>query len=220
MTADDVDVSELPHEVQERLPIAVERAHRKARTVQPNRDAEQLVRAAQKASTASQRVLWLQRAASAWAKPIEKVAACRKGCAHCCHISVTISAVEAAAIGRHVGVKPAQPDKAVHLQCLLQDMQQAISEVQTISARTEPSPCPFLVDDACSIYEARPMACRLLLNLDDDELLCKLITGQAVPVPYANSDQLKTLYLMAQVASPLADIREFFPTAPPSTTRQ
>lgn len=219
MTTDDVDVSELPHDVQERLPIAVERAHRKVRTVQPSREAEQLVRAAQKASTASQRVVWLQRAASAWAKPIEKVAACRKGCAHCCHISVTISGVEAATIGRHVGVKPAQPDKAVHLQSL-QDMQQALSEVQTISARTESSPCPFLVDNACSIYEARPMACRLLLNLDDDELLCKLIPGQAVPVPYANSDQLKTLYLMAQVASPLADIREFFPTAPPSTTRQ
>lgn len=89
-----------------------------------------------------------------------------------------------------------------------------------ISARTEPSPCPFLVNDACSIYEARPMACRLLLNLDDDALLCQSIPGQAVPVPYANSDQLKTLYLMAQVALPLADIRDFFPTAPPSTTRR
>lgn len=219
MTGDDVDVSELPHEVQERLPIAVQRAHRKVRTVQPNREAEQLVRAAQKASTASQRVLWLQRAASAWAKPIEKVAACRKGCAHCCHISVTISAVEAAAIGRHVRVKPTRLDKVVHLQSL-RDMQQALAEVQTISARTERSPCPFLVDDACSIYEARLMACRLLLNLDDDELPCKLIPGQAVPVPYANSDQLKTLYLMAHVASPLTDIREFFPTAPLWTTRQ
>lgn len=219
LTADDVDVSELPREVQERLPVAVERAHRKVRTVQPSREAEQLVKAAQKASTAAQRVIWLQRAASAWAKPIETVAACRKGCAHCCHISVTISAVEAAVIGRHTGVKPAQPDSSVHLQTL-QDMQQALSEIQKISARTEPSPCPFLVNDACSIYEARPMACRLLLNLDDDALLCQLIPGQAVPVPYANSDQLKTIYLMAQVASPLADIRDFFPTAPPSTTRQ
>ncbi len=219
LTADDVDVSELPREVQERLPVAVERAHRKVRTVQPSREAEQLVKAAQKASTAAQRVIWLQRAASAWAKPIETVAACRKGCAHCCHISVTISAVEAAVIGRHAGVKPAQPDSSVHLQTL-QDMQQALSEVQKISARTEPLPCPFLVNDACSIYEARPMACRLLLNLDDDALLCQLIPGQAVPVPYANSDQLKTIYLMAQVASPLADIRDFFPTAPPSTTQQ
>ncbi|CAN7761219.1 YkgJ family cysteine cluster protein [Pseudorhodoferax sp. LjRoot39] len=216
MYAADVDVSLLPDEVRERVPIAVERAHRKLRTVQPNREADQLVRAAQKAATASQRVLWLQRAASAWAKPIEKVAACRKGCAHCCHISVTISAVEAAVIGRHVGVKPAQPENAVKLQ-ELQELQNAFSEVQAISARTEPSPCPFLVDNACSIYEVRPVACRLLLSLDDDELLCRLIPGQAVPVPYANSDQLKTLYLMAQVASPLADIRDFFPTAPSST---
>ncbi|GHD04815.1 hypothetical protein GCM10007320_66120 [Pseudorhodoferax aquiterrae] len=212
MTADDVDVSKLPHDVQERLPIAVERAHHKVRTVQPNREANHLVKAAQKASTASQRVLWLQRAASAWAKPIEKVAACRKGCTHCCHISVTISAVEAAAIGRRVGVKPAQPHKAVHLPSL-RDLKQAVFEVQSISARTESSPCPFLVDDACSIYVVRPVACRLLLNLDDDALLCRLIPGQAVPVPYANSDQFKTLYLMAQAGSALADIRDFFPTA-------
>jgi hypothetical protein len=61
------------------------------------------------------------------------------------------------------------------------------------------------------------MACRLLLNLDDDALLCELIPGQTVPVPYANSEQLKMLYLMANVASPLADIRDFFPTTPPST---
>lgn len=215
----DIDVSTLPDAVRERLPAAMESANHKLRSVQPNRDADQLVRAAQRASTASQRVLWLQRAASAWSKPIEKVAACRKGCAHCCHISVTISAVEAAVIGRQVGVRPAQPRKAVKLQSI-QALQGALAEVQAISARAETTPCPFLVDNACSIYEARPMACRLLLNLDDDALLCRLIPGQAVPVPYANSDQLKALYLMAQAASPLADIRDFFPTAPPSPTRQ
>ncbi|RCW65155.1 hypothetical protein DES41_11379 [Pseudorhodoferax soli] len=55
------------------------------------------------------------------------------------------------------------------------------------------------------------MACRLLLNLDDDDLLCRLVPGQDIPVPYANSGQLKTLYLMAQASTPLADIRDFFP---------
>lgn len=216
MTTDDVDVSTLPFQVRERVPIAIERAHRKIRTVQQSREAEQLLRVAQKASTASQRVIWLQRTAAAWAKPIEKVAACRKGCAHCCHISVTISTTEAAIIGRHVGLKPAQPSKAVNLRSL-ENPQDGLPDVQAISARIEPSPCPFLGNDACSIYEVRPMACRLLLNLDDDALLCELIPGQTVPVPYANSDQLKMLYLMANVASPLADIRDFFPTTPPST---
>lgn len=217
MTADDVDVSALPCNVRERLPVAIERAHRKIRTVQPNREAEQLVRAAQKASSASQRIVWLQRAATAWAKPIEKIAACRKGCAHCCHISVTISAVEAAIIGRHIGIELTQSSKAVKLQSL-RDSQEGLPDARAISAQTELSPCPFLVNHACSIYEVRPMACRLLLNLDDDALLCEHLPGQTVPVPYANSDKLKMLYLLANVASPLADIRDFFPTAPPSTT--
>jgi hypothetical protein len=75
------------------------------------------------------------------------------------------------------------------------------------------------VNDACSIYNARPMACRLLLNLDDDDLLCRRVEGAAVPVPYADSDQLKTLYLMAQVASPLADIRDFFPAGSATRSR-
>jgi Fe-S-cluster containining protein len=188
MTADDIDVSALPCNVRDRVPVAIERAHRKIRMVQQSREAEQLVRAAQKASNASQRVIWLQRAASAWAKPIEKVAACRKGCAHCCHISVTISTTEAAIIGRHVGLQPAQPSKAVKLQSSW-DPQEGLPDVKAISARTEPSPCPFLVNDACSIYEVRPMACRLLLNLDDDALLCELIPARRCPsrTPTANS---------------------------------
>jgi hypothetical protein len=57
------------------------------------------------------------------------------------------------------------------------------------------------------------MACRLLLNLDDDDLLCRLVDGVEIPVPYANSGQLKTLFLMAQASSQLADIRDFFPVS-------
>jgi hypothetical protein len=209
MSQAEPDLSALPQYVQERWPVAVERATRKTASAVPNQDANKLLKVSQKASTAAQRIVWLQRAASAWAKPLEEVAACRRGCAHCCHIAVTISSVEAALIGRHVGKKPAEPAHSVRIGALT-DAASAHAAVLAIGA-PEVGACPFLVDGACSIYEVRPMACRLLLNLDDDDLLCRLVPGQDIPVPYANSGQLKTLFLMAQASTPLADIRDFFP---------
>jgi hypothetical protein len=155
-------------------------------------------------------VVWLQRAASAWAQPLQDVAACRRGCAHCCHIPVTISAIEAALIRRHVRRAPATPAQAVRLDAFT-DLSDTMAALQALGGQTPPSPCPFLHEGACSIYDARPMACRLLLNLDDDDLLCRLVPDQEIPVPYADATQLKALFLLAQPATPLADIRAFFP---------
>ena len=81
------------------------------------------------------------------------------------------------------------------------------------AARQFGEACPFLVDGSCSIYAHRPMACRTHLNLDDDDLLCRLVPGIKVPVPYADATQLKAFYLAAQPNAELADIREFFPVA-------
>jgi hypothetical protein len=208
----DVDLSILPENVRERWPLAVERAARKAASVVPNLYANKLLQVSQKAATASQRVMWLQRAASAWGRPLDAVAACRKGCAHCCHIPVTISSVEADLIGRHTGHEAKSPADVVRIDAL-RDPASALPTLQAISNRRNGEACPFLVEQSCSIYEVRPMACRLLLNLDDDDLLCRLVDGVEIPVPYANSGQLKTLFLMAQASSQLADIRDFFPVS-------
>jgi Fe-S-cluster containining protein len=207
---EEVDLSTLPAHVRERWPAAVERAERKAASVAPDRSAHKLIKAAQQASNASQRIVWLHRAATSWAKPLEAVSACRKGCAHCCNIPVTISSIEAELIGRHVGTKPAKPARVVRLQDY-EDLSEAVPALQDTSTRSEPSPCPFLDNSVCSIYEIRPMACRLLVNLDDDDLLCRHVPGHVIPVPYANSQALKGVYLLAQPTAALADVRDFFP---------
>jgi hypothetical protein len=211
MTRDEPDLNllALPPHVRERWSMAVERAARKTQAAVPNPAVGPLVKAAQKGSTAAQRMVWLQRAASAWAQPLQGVAACRRGCAHCCHIPVTISSVEAALIGRHIGQAPAQPGESVRLDAF-NDLTDAVIALQALSTAVAPSPCPFLREDVCSIYRVRPMACRLLLNLDDDDLLCRRVPGQDIPVPYADSSQFKALFLMAQLAAPLADIRALF----------
>lgn len=74
---------------------------------------------------------------------------CRRGCAGCCHVGLSVCAVEAAAIRAQLDALD-EPTRA---------------ELRA-RARTEPSasPAPRCVmlgaDDACAIYAARPLVCR------------------------------------------------------------
>ena len=199
----------MPAYVRERWPVAVERAQRKTAQAVGSVHAERLVQAALRAPTQRQRVVWMHKAAEAWAKPLAAVAACRSGCDHCCHIPVTISSTEAQLLSQASGRKAVRPARAVRAdQCSTAEGLQAAEAVLRDVAR---SPCPFLADGRCSVYAARPAACRLLLNMDDDDLLCRLVDDLPVPVPYANATQLKGWTLMVQPGAELADIRAFFP---------
>lgn len=201
----------------ERAALAQARAAAKLLKVAPSERANTLVSVAQRARTLEQRVIWLQRAASAWAEPMETIAACRKGCSHCCHVPVTISRAEAVLLARASGRRAAQPVHGVRPDALATEAE-VIAAQQRLQHRPSPSPCPFLHDAQCSVYAHRPMACRVLLNLDDDELLCRLTRNagdnDAAPeaqVPYADARALKALALAAQASSEFADIRDFFP---------
>jgi hypothetical protein len=72
-------------------------------------------------------------------------------------------------------------------------------------------PCTFLKEGSCGIYNHRPFACRVHLNLDDDDLLCRLLPGVPVPVPHLNVTPLMKAYVEICDAEGLADIRQFFP---------
>ena len=145
-------------------------------------------------------------------------AACRKGCNHCCHVSVLITAQEAALIGKRIGVKP-KPHKGVTQR----------GDIKASYA----NPCPFLKENACSIYASRPLACRQQYNLDTDALLCELVGDEGTKVPYFNlRDYQRALVMMTmsrregigrdprsgrpvpvtvETVPDVGDIREFFP---------
>lgn len=126
---------------------------------------------------------------------VAKKAACRRHCAHCCHIPVALLAEEAELIGHRIHQRPA-----------------VVAETSSISVRPYgyDHPCPFLSSGSCSIYANRPMACRLHFNMDQDDLLCRLLPDLAVPVPLADMRQFHKAYVFI-TTGPLGDIRDFFP---------
>jgi Fe-S-cluster containining protein len=78
---------------------------------------------------------------------------CRPGCAHCCHIEVSITAQEAALLARTAH------DEGIEI-----DMQRARVQAeaeQWSDVPPELRACVFLNQhDGCKVYENRPLACR------------------------------------------------------------
>ena len=76
---------------------------------------------------------------------------CQRGCAGCCHVELTVSAVEAAALSEYIQAL------SVEDQRLLRDQ---LSQPRTPQPGDDPR-CLFLDEqDACMIYSARPLVCR------------------------------------------------------------
>ena len=132
---------------------------------------------------------------------------CQKGCAACCRMLVPVSPPEAFALKDAVARLPApQRDRILHR---LAALRHTLNEtgllgrlVQLSETRTQLSdeemepvnrdyyarrlPCPFLDDDVCSLYDARPAACRDLLVTSPAEWCREMDKHpiRAVPVPF------------------------------------
>lgn len=130
---------------------------------------------------------------------------CRKGCSSCCHIACAISEQEAELIGKATGRRPTKLDR---------DMAKARDRLDNNALRYYGTPCPFLVDNACSIYESRPIACRIQHSLNETEKECVPVPGQAAKpcVPQMDLTVLTAAVVFLDLAhGTFADIREFFP---------
>lgn len=134
---------------------------------------------------------------------------CKKGCSACCYQAVPISLNEARIIEGATGHRYSREAKT---------LVPAIDTMETIArfnanceARLhDPTPCPFLVDDACSIYEVRPIPCRSHQVLHPDASRCKL---NGKPLAQVKYDLTWTDDVAATIGieDRWADIREFFP---------
>jgi Fe-S-cluster containining protein len=129
---------------------------------------------------------------------------CRMGCAACCRMLVPLSAPEAFALREYVGQLPT--DRRTLLLNRLGDTKDRVKREAlwdrlndvAEAARPVPDeqldplnrayyalriPCPYLENEMCSIYEARPAACRELLVTSPAELCQDLVQNPVTPLP-------------------------------------
>jgi Fe-S-cluster containining protein len=167
------------------------------------------LRQLEKAPGIRHKIYWLREMAATFADAVAPQAACRTGCAACCFQPVQVTQQEAEVIARETGARMQTPP-AFSNEPGMQYVGRA---------------CSFLDDSRCTIYEHRPMACRLMFNMDVDALLCQMVPGALSHVPYADYSDHKEVYVRAHLgrvknqddmqaalqALRMADLREFFP---------
>lgn len=138
--------------------------------------------------------------------------ACSAGCSACCKtIPVEISDLEAKHISEATGIAYRRLTPGRH-------------SIKATSPDWKNTPCPFLQNDRCSIYEHRPYNCRSLGVVDKDSLTCspentalaRANDPRAVQVSMTKMQAFDPSYinLTQRPGAIWADIRQFFPTRP------
>ena len=136
--------------------------------------------------------------AGRFSEAVRPYTACKSGCSFCCHIAATITETEALIISRATGIKPKKLSAKVNH--------------EETRDKWFGVPCTFLKNGKCSIYDARPLACRLHANLADTSFFCdtEVPPGQSL-VPQMNLEKINIAHGIEFINDVWADIRDFFP---------
>ena len=96
--------------------------------------------------------------------------ACKNGCSWCCYKQVEVSPLEVFAITNYIENRH-EKFEIDDLKFRLAELDKITNGLSPLSRLKETLPCAFLVDNSCSIYEVRPLACRGGNSIDAD--LCR-----------------------------------------------
>ena len=147
------------------------------------------------------KVIRLRRIADAAAKVIAPFTPCAKGCDACCHNPAIISELDAIVISKETGVPVSTPRRMFDVAAGTQARRDYFSNYAGV-------PCPFLKDSLCSIYEHRPVVCRVHHSLEASAAACDGgRQPEAVDLTEIYAGELRMMGPMMIYA----DIREFFP---------
>jgi Fe-S-cluster containining protein len=129
---------------------------------------------------------------------------CRMGCAACCRMLVPLSPPEAFSLLEYIEQLPSEQRETIERKVEssktelarqgLLDGLQAVTDAETPIPDVELEPlnrayyalrqaCPFLENEMCSIYDARPAACRELLVTSPAPLCDNLVENPVEPLP-------------------------------------
>ena len=142
----------------------------------------------------------IYRLAAEFAEAAASFVPCSKGCAGCCKMNVSITSIEAQRLAEVSG----------------RTMVDVRSPVTHSEAKFSSIPCPFLVDEVCSVYEVRPYACRAHFSFDLSSYWCQPARAYEDGMGVVELGGAKRAYLTIAMQSPMggfADIRDFFPAA-------
>ncbi len=108
--------------------------------------------------------------------------ACQKGCAACCNLRVTVTPLEIMAIVNHLETcfSPGEISIFTARIAAADRVTRGLSALQRLQAQVV---CPLLEDGICTVYPARPVACRVyhaLAQSDCQNLLTQ--TGHEITV--------------------------------------
>ncbi len=134
-------------------------------------------------------------------EPVKSVSTCKRGCSHCCmQSSIMIDEADAKLLAQVTGRQMDVPDYE-----------------KSVSFRGVP--CVFLDTSSnnCSVYEHRPMICRISTSIDDpikcktEEFRQMLSTdGMFTQIVRIVGPENKVAYFASRGDLPPADIRQFF----------
>ncbi|MBH0208266.1 MAG: YkgJ family cysteine cluster protein [Nitrospira sp.] len=145
------------------------------------------------------------------------VPSCQKGCAACCRMLVPLSAPEAFSIRAWVHSRPAEQQSRImarfaetKVRLLSSGIWQQLSELCETADQCSDEDldgvnrkyyalrlaCPFLEDEACTIYDERPAACRELLVTSPADRCDNLLSNpvDTIPAPLRMSTVLGLLW--------------------------
>jgi Fe-S-cluster containining protein len=129
---------------------------------------------------------------------------CREGCSWCCRMAVGITSLDAELIAKHTGIQP--KTVVMDVNGLFKDRDEQIKKYMNV-------PCPFLRNGRCSIYEARPSACRTHFNVSKFPEVCNLEEFKLRDVPNIDLSILwvAEALICYKLEATMGDIRAYFP---------
>jgi Fe-S-cluster containining protein len=128
--------------------------------------------------------------------------ACKAGCTSCCHYEVHLYPIEAELIEK----------RTTHRRL----------PTQEAPARFHGTPCPFLHEGHCGIYDARPMSCRQHVALTQSAYWCDPARSDTVRLPMAQLSRVQEALLQivhADGRTDPVDIRQVFGAGPRTPQR-